>query len=122
MHIRRLWHKVRTVKRGVRNVLFWLPVMWDADWFDWSVLIVLLDRWLEYIQANEANMVTRWYEREGKNIRYTRLLCKRILGGLYGKPSGFSTMTWRTYGRYMEQQDMDQLADMLRKHLMHWWD
>ena len=104
------------IKTGIRNVIRWIPVIWEDEDFDWAYLA----RVMEFKMRNMSNYLKNYghhvnSDKDAKNL----LICTNLLRRLIeDDPSGVSFQTHEN--RMNEYQET--LGKMIGKHLMTWWD
>lgn len=127
--IRNFWYKIvffwnntltpRVLVRRIKSVLYWIPIAWDQDWYDWHYILAPLQHQLKL-------MVSKWEHDtcyEGSEVQFEQLkraleLTTRILDDDYPFNPGDS---WEECDRAMKN-DVDELFTLMSKHLREWWD
>jgi hypothetical protein len=122
----------RGVYYGIRDLVVYAPLIWrDRDW-DSSFM---LEIWEFKLRRMERHFRRYGHHlnsgRAADQMRLCAALCKRIHENNY--LSHMFREDWETFrplmrARYpqycaeQQEQDMDLLFKMLRKHLLGWWD
>lgn len=110
----------RNIKYGIGNLYYYFPVIWrDRDW-DHTYLVDLLYYKFSNMEKHFRNYgIHIGADRDADNIRLAKLLCKRITEDEY-----YKNPYKRIDGKFtdQEQNDVDLLCDIIRKHLREWWD
>ena len=69
-------HPWYCLKRGIKNIYIWFPLIWSNDVYDYTCLTELMDKQMEQMEAfflSERPYSMR-AKRDGKRIRWTRKL------------------------------------------------
>ena len=110
--------------RGVKNLIKWFPVIWEDRDFDWYYMFKIMEKKL--LEMERAEYFS-WHANSGKDahrIKVCRLLIQRIQKDDYWEnackiiPASSGT---HEIANYMQNQDMDMLFSILRKHCLGWW-
>lgn len=105
-----------SLKRGIRNLIRWFPIIWsDAD-LDWEYLATIMEKKLRWMSAGFQK-----YSRHtgAKKDARNMLVCAELIKRL--RDDNFEEVTiWQHEIRIKEWQQM--LGRLLGKHLRSWWD
>ena len=142
----------RGLRTGLKNLWYWLPIIWsDRQWSDSYICIILahkLQYHRKYLQTSKWCMQHVGIEKDIKKIHTCELLLRRIIDDdylfalnidwHYDKNKDFSALLWKEtlchtlnwagdkrwlyYSDYMKKQDLDLLCKLINKHLFSWWD
>ena len=117
---------LREIKHGIRNLIYWLPVIWkDRWWNDYYIYAILRHKLLNMAEIFEKYSVAK---SNARKMRYAAALLKRLMDDDYLEnawPKDINSNAIRRANRhanYMRQQDLDTLLEILRKHVFGWWD
>jgi len=118
--------KIRSIKYGIKNILDFLPVVWqDRDW-DYTYLYKILHAKLRKMEENTGWDFFVGGEKEKKNVTEARMLCERIINeNEYWRDRYFENSTSRFWIFLPSQQadrDIERLCMILQKHSQKWWD
>jgi hypothetical protein len=69
----RLLYKIknapRNIKRGVRSLIHWLPVIWESNWWDYEYLLDLMEHQLKLMSSDENKSYTVGWDDHKKEMR-----------------------------------------------------
>ena len=112
---------------GIKNFIRWRKVIWnDRDW-DYEFLLVLMEKKLEFIREELENGGYVGCKKDAIHVHRASLVVKRIINNDYlMSPEAdrlrlINKEAFKHYINYMDAQDMDYLALILKKHLRRWW-
>lgn len=117
-----LWVLLKSIKRGIINVVKWVPVIWgDRDW-DWYYLTKIMEYKLRKMSISfKEEGVCVGSEIHAKNMLICAELLKRLNKDDMTDLGGFNSRNiLRHEIRMGEWQHM--LGRYLGKHLRCWWD
>ncbi|MDD3123205.1 MAG: hypothetical protein PHC62_06830 [Candidatus Izemoplasmatales bacterium] len=110
-----------SLKYGIKNILFWFPVIWKDRQFDHGYLYTILGKKLELMEAfflsDDTNVANA--KKYGKQIKIARILCNRLETEDYSNPNKWAD--WK-YADRQEKQDREYLFDLMKKKVPAWWD
>jgi hypothetical protein len=119
------WH---CVKIGIRNIIFWLPVVYLDRWWDHSFLYSILRHKLSQMERGfRLHGMSTNSEKDAKNIKICILLLDRLINNDY--IDYMQDIGWEPKVRFsfekeeeMINQDLNLLFKILRKQIRCWWD
>ena len=141
--------KFQEIKRSIKSVLWFLPVIWrDRDWQE-NFIYELIARKLEKVEHYRNN--DKYYmsyvgeDRDNKRLLIAKNLCKRLARDEYltnatvsfdkKYPDAFSKIDFEwtkeetenfkiccDHSDYMEQQDKEMFFKILKDNIDRWWD
>lgn len=50
--IRKIKDAPRNIKRGVKSLIYWLPIIWKSNWWDFGYLMDLMEHQLKLMRDN----------------------------------------------------------------------
>ena len=122
----RIKYRLQQFTDRMRNIRYWLPVIWgDRDW-DWWYLVVILRHKLAALNNEMA------HDKVSKNIHLCVLLCDRIMDesryidkaqarqDFFRRRADIVDQCYHV--DYLKKQDIALLTEIIRKHLYSWWD
>jgi hypothetical protein len=114
----------------IRNVIRWLPIIWnDVDW-DWYYLAKLIERKLEFMSEDARGWHHVGSEKSQRQMRVARALLARVMEDEYEFPlrpgwpppyTGSSRDTCRLIAKQQEA-DIQRAFLIMAKHMRSWWD
>jgi len=126
---------IRSFIEKLKTTIYFIPVIWNVKWWDYSSLLQLQ---LAQLSLMEKNWVTHSYhvnaKRSLRDISKARILTQRILKDEYTCASwkikqGTSIFNNEQFDYVpgeiedkQKQQDLDVLCKIIRKKLFTWWD
>jgi hypothetical protein len=114
-------HPFLTFKAGVQNLIYFFPIIWrDRDWDDTYLTRLMAHKLKRMEKSFEKYSMHKYVDRDIKNIRMCRILCERISEDEYYERN----YPWRKVnGKFIDnnQNDVDLLCDIMKKHLREWW-
>lgn len=124
-----LWYQLR---RGVRNVVRWAPVIWNDEDCDWSGLAWVMEWKLRRMADCELHSYHTTALRDRKQLLTCAELLKRMNADEYFENAGYRPETWHSlpdhvgtrivkHSMYMAQQDQRYLGLLIGKYLQNWW-
>ena len=136
----RLKEKIRPFLRlkNYKNLLGWIPVVWDTHWFDHSYLIEIMLHQYKIMDNNWDNALHLEKEKTHKHIKEMRILLERICEDDYEAPewqqktvSGWTGFFEDMNGKKMTSHefrerglnaDIERFAHLFRKYHRTMWD
>lgn len=123
----RKWEEIRqffkSIRRFLKNIPFYLPIMWDDRWYDSSYLLKIISKKC----ARDAKR----YELDGQSQVHMTIanqlwevadICKRLQDPDAGYPIEEPyTQQARLNAYALEQADISRLS-ILFTHVSNWWD
>ncbi len=123
------------VKQQWQNLTWWrvqrtwemVRLYWGTEDCDYSTILLVMQHQIKRTREHmdeHAHVVG--YKRGVRQMRIAEHLLERIRADDYYEiadarfPKG--NTYWANFMRELEQQDMDMLALILKKHLKTWWD
>ncbi len=105
--IRKIKEAPRNIKRGVKSLIYWLPIIWQSNWWDFGYLLDLMEHQIKRMRNNwdDAHYVDS--EKEKKQMEDTLKLLDQF---------NDSYLDFE-----MEQLWFEEFIDSL-KVMMSWWD
>jgi hypothetical protein len=120
----KLSEKYKNTVHGVKNIIFWLPIIWKDRWWDHSYIYSILKRKLEQMEYKfKTEGVSIRSKEDAKNMKTCILLLDRLIKEKYDrniKPRTISELFEKE--EYMINQDLDLLFKIMRKQIRVWWD
>ena len=134
------WHtmtwSIRNFFYSIRNLMYWLRIIWkDRDW-DWTFIYVILEHKLKSVADHEERFghhITS--ARDAKDIRLVAALCRRMHSQEYWKEPPIGPWFFHSckkklernkapyyYDEYMRNQDSAMLHNLLHKKVRGWWN
>lgn len=119
----------------IKNIVRWVPVIWNDKDFDESFIFTILHFKLQNVERHMASdkcIITETSARKIVNeIKTARLLLERIIKYEYlnnatmwhdpNKERSNSFEKCSRHSEYMEQQDIEYLFKHISKHIQKWW-
>jgi len=120
--------KIRNIKPGLINIIYWLPVIYRDRWWDHSYLYSILRHKLNQMEKKfKCCGISTQSEKDAKNIKICVLLLDRLINNDYIDYEG--KRGWKPKFRLslekeeqMINQDLDLLFKIIRKQIRCWWD
>lgn len=122
----RLWNHIflplYQLKRGIKNLVIWFPVIWKNDVWDHSYLITLIDKQMEQMEDFFYSDIpcSSNSKQCAKRIRWTRKLEKMWSNGYY------SVKAYREHTDIKSGMEKDEKVYKLwlkgMGRLREWWD
>jgi len=113
-HIDWKWYELR---RGIRNICRYAPVVWHDEDFDWSGLATVMEykfRMMAIAQETGHCMCGTEYAKE---CRTCAEHLKRLVADDIGEPG---TAQFKFYGERMKGHERE-IGRRIGRHLRHWW-
>lgn len=109
------------LRRGIRNVARYAPVVWhDAD-CDHAPLFLLMEFKLRQMAKRQIGHIG--WERSARRMLVCAALCKRIAADEYGlEPMYFKAYRYSKLARRARQRDLEYVCHLIGKHALGWWD
>lgn len=116
------------IKKGIENIIKWLPIIWkDRDW-DWAYLAEIMEFKLRNMaDHNEKYSYHVGAEKEVRSMRVCAALLKRLrddnvyydnaeaaCGGMLGTG-------WADKVNELSKADSEYLFKVMNKRMRHWW-
>lgn len=117
----------RVILHRLRRTTLLIRVYWSTGDYDWSTIPILMRYQIKRtrVHIKECNIATKT-DRVCRDMLVTENLLDRIIKEDYWEKAEQrypdNVKLQMDFTRDLERQDLDLLADMLRKHLMEWWD
>ena len=129
--------------RKIIHIFYWLPVIWNNQWWDYNYLLQMMLHQIRYMEKNWDNSIYIGKEKDKKNITTARILLDRITKDDYvymyhnfepddNDPLGMKIIKRGFYieenknccGKEIKQKyrDIKFLFDHLTKNIQKWWD
>ena len=112
------------IRRGIRNLIAYAPIIWRDRDFDWGFLAELM----EFKLRRMCKSSEHWCHTGAEDCRKEMTLCvnllKRIreedypMDSVYARHEGKKVPHWV----YLQEQDERLLFETMRKHWRSWWD
>jgi len=118
----------RGIKRGVKNLVFWFPVIWLDRWWDHSFLYPILRRKLEHMEENfRLGGCHKNNKKDAFKMKKCVLLLDRLINDAYidyKNERGWAPKIRFSFNKEHEmiEQDLDLLFKLLRRNIRTWWD
>lgn len=124
---------LHNLTQGIKNLFYWLPVVWQDRQWDEHFLFLMLRHKLKAIETffRSKDAVAIVAHKDADHIHRCVLLLNRLIDSPYydnvdnnEQWAGF-TWTYRKMGRheeYMINQDIRYLMYLLNKYIRTWWD
>ncbi len=122
------------LRRGIRNLIRWFPIIWrDADW-DWEFLARIMETKLRWMaDHHERCGVALGRARDIRQMRVCTELLRRMQADEYFVHAGYDPETWNTlshsraraiikHSDAVSAHDGRYLGLLLGKHMRKWWD
>lgn len=107
---------VGDVFRGARNVIRWIPVIWDDFDWDWAPLARIMEYKLRRMSRLFANGNHVGCEKDSRRMLICANLLKRLADDDYFDPQ--HPYNWRHRANY----DREYCFKLMSKHFCDWWD
>ena len=120
----------RDIKRGIKSLIYWLPIIWENNWWDSGYLLDLMQH---QIKLMEKNWVKNTHHVGDELIKEDMVLCLECLDRLtkeeYFTDGNFfdddlnyiGTEEGLQRARDIKAADIDVLFNTLKKY-ESWWD
>lgn len=115
------WH---AIKQGIKNLVFWFPVVWLDRWWDHSFLYSILRHKLKQMEKGfRMYGISVNSERDAKNIKKCILLLDRLINDDYIDYTKRDNVR-KSFEEEQKaiEQDLDLLFKIIRKQIRCWWD
>jgi hypothetical protein len=56
--LRKLKDTPRNIKRGIRSLIYWLPVIWENNWWDYDYMLDLIEHQLKLMSDDKHKSYT----------------------------------------------------------------
>jgi hypothetical protein len=117
----------RAVRRYIRNLIKWSPILWSDRDFDYAYLLIIINKKLKMMEQFflSDKTITKSAAKHGKQIRTARILTDRIIEDDYFNLSLFKSSNIKfkiKHADYMKMQDLNYLNTILNKYMLGWWD
>ena len=105
------------IKTGIKNYWIWKKVIWNDRNYDWVYIFDILKHKMEQVNKEEKS----------KDIKHLIMVINRIIDEDYiNFDHAMKMLTddpkkYIKYVKYMEDQDMNYLGTILRKHARKWY-
>ena len=117
----RLWYNST---HGIRNIIRWIPIIWDDHDWDWVFLAQIMEYKLGRMAieiGDRGHHLGR--ERNAKQMRGCQHLMKRIIADEYHENAQKGhPYKYVQHGMMMEKQDLEYFGKIFGKYFRHWWD
>ena len=144
--------KIKTIIRGIKNLWFWVPIIWHDRQYDESFLFRILGAKLKLMENyfDSEHIVIADAKSVASTLRTCRILCERLCDQeylimldlvhhadnfedfIYKLNAGQETITcktigyiderWLDYEDHMKKQDIKLLCKLIKKHAFEWWE
>lgn len=122
---KRFWYVYRDIKNGIRNLRYWLPIIWgNRNWDYYYLFAILHHKMRAMVRVWENNDVYIGQEKDLKHMKICYNLLDRIIKNEYPQYRA-DIKTNRTYffmNDYLLQQDINLLCKLIAKHSQKWWN
>jgi len=126
--ISRFGSKVRglpnNIVTGIRNIIRYLPLIWnDRDW-DWMYLALLMEAKLRYMSVSTKD----WHVMGAPRTRRQTMICAHLLHRILADDymtNAQKSFPYRAALLMSERQKKEDLAyfgKLMGKHMIGWWD
>ena len=124
---------LRNLTQGIKNLIYWLPVVWQDRHWDHDFLFLMLRHKLKAMETffrSKGAFGVRSH-RDADHIHRCILLLNRLVDSPHYDNVGNNKQwagfiwTYRKMGRheeYMINQDIRYLMYLFNKHVRTWWD
>ena len=118
---------MRDIIQGIKNMIVWLPIIWNDRDFDYSYLLKIVRFKLKRMLPAIENGHYVGCEKDAKRMRVAiELLDRQLDGAWYYENARLfgDVVSRRLINQWIkhENQDWDYLFDLLKKYLRGWWD
>jgi hypothetical protein len=118
----RMWRKLVSYFHQTRNIIRWIPVIWQDRYWDWCFLFKIM----EFKLRTDSKKYNKWgnhvnSDKEAKRMLVCAELLKRMTDNNY-KRSEIGEQSLLKYDDYMRDQDLEYLLKIMKKHVFSWWD
>ena len=103
----------RAIRRGIRNLIFWIPIIWHDVDFDYGPLLDMMRASLGKLEPWIRDGYSMGGEKDADKIRVCLLLLDRIIADEYTIEQG---------RRNQRSEDTRYLLELMGKHMLGWWD
>ena len=112
-----IWY---SLKRGFRNVVRWVPVIWSDEDFDWDALAWIMETKLRWMVKSSCH----WCWLHSDEAREQMQVCVDLLRRLREDSSDDLPRDKYGYIRHVTRMRewQQELGRILGKHLRSWWD
>lgn len=117
------------IEYGVKNIIYWFPIVWQDRWWDHIFLYSILNHKLKQMEKGfREDGCHVYHEQDAKKIKICVLLLDRLQNDAYidyKNERGWEPELFKfelDKEEHMMNQDLDLLFKILRKHIRTWWD
>lgn len=118
--------RIRKIKRAIRNLIFWFPTIIRDQDYDFAFMYTVLAKKLESMEINTHNWCVEGVEKDRLRIKTAKILCQRLANEIIYNARNtvfpYKNETKWLYYDCMRRQDIELLADYLKKYSLGWWD
>jgi len=104
--LRKIKYKITKIKRGFSSLVYWLPVIWKNNWWDYGYLLGLIEHQLKLMSRDSNKSYSVEWDECREEMKYSLLLLDKFN----------NEEDWN-----MEQEWFDEFIDSL-KVMRKWWD
>lgn len=107
---------MRNLRRGIRNIIYWLPVIWRDYHWDYSSFLDILRHKLEAIRVSSLNWAWIGHEKATEDIEHALSLLETISDDAY--EWDFDPQE----GWKKRREAIDTLFGIIKDNFQTWWD
>lgn len=133
----------RGIKRYIRNLIRWSPMLWEDNDFDhgylYNVILIKIKQMEKFWNSNKVWSLTKRKVKIQKDLKTCRILLERLIAEDYWD-SAAARYKVPSYGKnkddvpnwkfklyvkrvdYLRKQDEELLFNLISKHISTWWD
>lgn len=115
---------IHSLIQGIKNIITYLPVIWNDRQWDYNYLFKLMHRKLELMEKHyDKGAMFIPSPKVTRRIKTCRLLLKRLADeDYYQVNSWFYNKHEAHNADYLQKQDLELLLKYLNKYVLYWWD
>jgi hypothetical protein len=105
-----------SIKRGLRNIVRWLPVIWHDEDYDWDYLAKVMEvkmKWMSKHFKDNARVV------DSIQMSKELMICSELLRRL--REDNFNGKDYNET-ELITKHHQEMLGNIIGKKLRHWWD
>jgi hypothetical protein len=111
---------IYNIKRGIKNCIRWIPVIWkDEDW-DWEFLALIMEKKLRWMSKDAETWIIEDRERYSRQMLICSEILKRLREDRYDDVEHMPKFFTLHETRKKEWQML--LGKLIGKYLRHWWE
>jgi len=113
-------YKIKRYFRKTRNLIKWIPILWQDEQWDESFLWEILKFKFKLMEThfNSDDCWATDFKKMAFQCKVCKLLCERLINDVYWDLQDINR--WANFSA--AKQDIDLLTKLIKKHSLSWWD